>query len=356
MKIFISLLFSLFNLHLSAQDQAILDNPDVVWAAELEYTFDLTEIEILENNRIDELQTKLINPRISTLKHFDQSHPRQLELSFSQLQLKRDMMLEAIQGFDLDRFYEDAYLKKKYPVLELKKALQSLKAIRFSEEKDRLPKEELDQKSYLENFEFSSFRIRQFFYYNRQTQEIGAQLLALAPVVKTKNNEEEEEKTLFWIEPGQWETKDLDFHRPNVNEVKILRFDVSLDQLKVLKTKEITINERLLQDAMENELAIYTTDLTSSLTLDEINRLRLEVDTVTTFDPITYEPRRQLIRREIGGAQLPYLRFIQYFYFDQKNEAMAFHLLSVKPLRKIEFDEGDFFFRPFFTVPGRPKK
>lgn len=342
MKQNLFLLLICFNFHLIAQSSR-------VWEAELVYQFDLSAREKNERAWGDRLATALHDPRISTLKHFNAkilTDPDRIMTA-----AKRDFMVEDLLQYAAlhpERCYRDMELTQKYPPEELQKKWITLKPARYVEEGRK------EDKLFLGRYEFYAFRIRQRFYYDPDTGEFGAQLLALAPVVKLFNDGVLSTEELFWFAPGQFKAEELYLNNPQLNIVKIINYQAPMRRFEMIQPLEVSISEKIVEDAREGRLSVY--ENCQALQKTEIDRLTAPVDSVTTFDPLTYEPVNQVLKNEKITAKVSHIRFIQYFYYDQEHCRMAVQLLSLQPLQDLYTDKKYVGQSALFYVPGQIKR
>ncbi len=111
----------------------------------------------------------------------------------------------------------------------------------------------------------------------------------------------------------------------------------------------------VLQDAAESgEITVYGTEddkFTTPLSVEEVASMGASVDTVTTFDPETYEERQQIVTNELNPEDIKRYRVKEIWFFDTESSSLRVRILGIAPL-KDEYDEnGNFLYElPMFWV------
>ncbi len=110
----------------------------------------------------------------------------------------------------------------------------------------------------------------------------------------------------------------------------------------------------LLDAATNNEITVYNASddkFTSPLTPDEVATMAAVIDTVTTWDPDTYEERIQIVTNDINPEDVRRYRIKEVWFFDKESSTMQVRILGIAPLLDILDDNGNFLFeKPMFWV------
>ncbi len=102
--------------------------------------------------------------------------------------------------------------------------------------------------------------------------------------------------------------------------------------------------------AIKGEINAYSTEddkFTKLLTKEEVATMGASVDTIITFDPETYEEKRQIVRNEIGWENVKQFRVKEIWFFDKESSTMQVRILGISPLIDKLDDNGNY----KFTLP-----
>jgi gliding motility associated protien GldN len=111
----------------------------------------------------------------------------------------------------------------------------------------------------------------------------------------------------------------------------------------------------ILMDAAEaGEITVYDAEddkFTSSLNPDEVASMGASVDTVTTFDPVTYDEKIQIVTNEINPEDIKRFRLKEIWFFDEESSTLQVRILGIAPLLDVKDDNGNFKYeKPMFWV------
>jgi len=102
----------------------------------------------------------------------------------------------------------------------------------------------------------------------------------------------------------------------------------------------------ILMDAAESgEITVYGTEddkFTAPLTSDEVASMGASVDTVTTFDPVTYEEKIQIVTNEINPEDIKRFRLKEIWFFDEETSTLQVRILGIAPLQDVKDENGNF--------------
>lgn len=101
----------------------------------------------------------------------------------------------------------------------------------------------------------------------------------------------------------------------------------------------------LQEAAMAGEINVYSVEddkFTHRLTPDEVSAMGASIDTVTTFDPVTYDEKIQIVRNELNPEDIKRYRIKEVWFFDEERSVMDFRILGVAPLLDVKDENGNF--------------
>ena len=112
---------------------------------------------------------------------------------------------------------------------------------------------------------------------------------------------------------------------------------------------------KIINDAaIKGEIKAYSTEddkFTKLLTKDEVATMGASVDTIVTFDPETYEEKRQIVRNEINWENVKQFRVKEVWFFDKESSTLQVRILGMAPLIDEYDDNGNFkFTRPMYWI------
>ncbi len=111
----------------------------------------------------------------------------------------------------------------------------------------------------------------------------------------------------------------------------------------------------LLEAAIDGDLTVYSTEddkFSYPLTPEEVAAKTTSTDTITAFDPDTYEETIQVVSNDLNYEDIKRYRVKEIWFFDEESSTMQVRILGIAPLRDIfDQDTGDFLYEdPMFWV------
>ena len=110
----------------------------------------------------------------------------------------------------------------------------------------------------------------------------------------------------------------------------------------------------LMDAAMEEQIKVYSTEddkFSSRLLPDEVASMGATIDTITTFDPETYEEQIQIVRNELNPEDVKRFRLKEVWFFDEESSTMQVRILGIAPLIDVKDENGNFKYeKPLFWV------
>lgn len=102
--------------------------------------------------------------------------------------------------------------------------------------------------------------------------------------------------------------------------------------------------EILLDHAKNDEITLYSTfddEFKIPLSVQEVYDLCYESDTITTYDPETYEPVTQVIYNEFDPHTVVEYRLKEVWFFDEETSRMRVRILGIAPIRDVYDEHGN---------------
>ncbi|MFN7116299.1 MAG: gliding motility protein GldN [Saprospiraceae bacterium] len=110
----------------------------------------------------------------------------------------------------------------------------------------------------------------------------------------------------------------------------------------------------LMDAAKAGEITVYSTEddkFKQPLTADEVSAKGASTDTITTFDPETYEEKIKIVVNEINPEDVKRFRLKEVWFFDKEASSLQVRILGIAPLLDVKDDNGNFLYeQPMFWV------
>jgi len=103
----------------------------------------------------------------------------------------------------------------------------------------------------------------------------------------------------------------------------------------------------LMDAAVNGEIDVYSAEddkFTYKLEPDEVASIGASVDTITTFDPETYEEKIEVVTNELNPEDVKRFRVKEIWFFDEQSSTMKVRILGIAPLIDVMDDNGNFKF------------
>ncbi len=321
-----------------AQPKGWLTNPDIVWAAE--YTTDFVM------NLEDEANPYLVHPNHLDVIQFQNSSVENGlygRLTYLPKYLSQQLLSDTSRrGF---AYYTDSLVEQRMTQDALYRSLVRIDTGYSCEEGGTF-----FIKNEVEYEQVWCFRVRQLFWYNQKSKAFDCQLLAYAPVVHTRDDEGNiiGSRPLFWLKadsdpPKSFKSKHFNY----VFQTKMVDNAPRLEDFKVLKGgldfKEFFKEEMAAPSRPCFDNSEYK-PVSPAVLLEEC----FGTDTIVTFDDNTYEEVVSVVKRDCIG-QIEKVRFVQNWYYDERQHRLYARLVGVAPLSAVRGSEGDFrYYKPLF--------
>lgn len=194
------------------------------------------------------------------------------------------------------------------------------------------------------------FRVRQVFWYNQKNKAFESRVLAYAPVIDIKDKEGNFAGTraLFWLKADINPSKFFKNKRFNyIFQTKMKDNAPRFEDFKVIK------GSFDFKKFFGAEIEKPSRRLFDQSTYDLVNTQALQsecfgADTIVTFHPETYEEQISIEPRNCI-EQIERIRFVQNWYYDERNHRLYARLAGIAPLAAIRDAEGELrYYKPLF--------
>ncbi|MEM6965575.1 MAG: hypothetical protein AAF573_12460 [Bacteroidota bacterium] len=211
-------------------------------------------------------------------------------------------------------------------------------------------------------YQISSFKVRQWWYYDKTTASLNSTVRAIAPIMeKEKKDGSTTKRVLFWIDMQQDAQKDYHYNDPFVIWAKETVSSLSFKKIKKVKgrTKK-TLKNYLYKNPVEGKVATLSNDswysyCAAPIDKEEVAKMfEASVDTVITFDPETFQEATTIIKNsKTDYKDIDYYRVLQHWYFDKSTNTLASKVISIGPLKDIKDEKGKLKYRrALFYIPS----
>lgn len=203
-------------------------------------------------------------------------------------------------------------------------------------------------------YQVKAFKIRQWWYYNKEKESLESIVQAIAPIIQSiKNDSPISQKVLFWIEMKQDAKKEYSYNDPAVIWAKETLSTLSFKEVKRKKGRsKKTLKNLTYKDPKNGKGRIVENDSWYPYCADQLDKNDIEnilaptVDTVITYDPETYNENLKIVKyKKVKYKDFEYFRVLQHWYFDKSTNTLASKVISVGPLKDVFNEEGKLRFR-----------
>ena len=323
----IILIFSLTPIF--SQKEAVLKNPDIIWAGEVETDFvvdNYKQADLLGSNLISTIKLLEINP----------------QLTDSEDNFLSQILIDEIFS-NKSKFYADKNLKVPLDTSSLISIDTIINCFASVGEKFLfiIPNR-------IRQSEINDYRLRQIIFYDVKKAKWGIEVLSICAV---KNVTDElgdflYRKPIFWFnvfnEKPKLSSNDIVWAK----RLTTLKNSIDLDSVNVLKGLSINPMIHFIA-ALKNKpkMPFYSSDDFSDkkkLTLYDRAKIISWVDTLTEIK--NGETINSIEKKELDIAKVRKLRLVQNWFWDKNKKRLSVWLEAVAPMKKEEDEEGKFFY------------
>jgi len=117
---------------------------------------------------------------------------------------------------------------------------------------------------------------------------------------------------------------------------------------------EESLFEIMASAAKEGEIPIYSTetdDFSVPMTIDELNNILSNEDTVMVIDVQTYDELPQVVYNQVNPENVKRYRVKEIWFFDNNTSSMRTRILGIAPMIDVYDDDGNFRYeKPLFWI------
>lgn len=354
-KVCRSLFFVLLPMFAEAQYERILNNPDVIWAAEIEVTYYLRPplpSDSVQQNDI--IFWKSFDPKNRTpYEGGEMLMEKILTAARSGEWLAWQFTGESIKVENLDPLGEGpawqlADTVRQLSVYEVSRTVEPPGiAVVINPETGEDELKETPNTSDIATW--YAIRAKQLLYFDKKKGDFQLLTCAIAPVRLVKRYEFDQstgeykprlsDYVPFWLKMPDFSQK-KSRKQPSVNDsniswaaqIKTLGNSPELENLRPLKNLKPPVMQVLL-DRFRTDAKFKAYDTTDEpIRFEARHDMLFSSDTVTTFNPETYEEKIEISHREFRAEDFARLRLIQNWYWDDRQRRLVMRLQSFAPI------------------------
>lgn len=349
MKLYIQLLgLFCFPVILPAQYESILNDPDVIWAAELDLIFwlepEFTAPDSVYAATCASAQLKMIN---HATKPDDES---ELLLGNKLLALLFDESKQVFIHPDSSRplTWEERAGRVNFAdtvtVIDPETFMERNAVIRYCWSGESIQK----------------VRVKQLLFYRQKSDEFELYTHAFAPVLQWEYGALDLESAYwyhpFWFKMPPYSRKNpyksfmTDKHITWARRMRTRENMPPLNSLKPYKDFKPPVMQQYLDRVVSDPgFKVREQGYWNVIPLSERIKQISGTDTVITFDPETYEEKTTIVHRRLQGSEVMDLRLVQDWLWDERRQYPAFLLYAFAPLEPVRDKDGNLRFkRPIF--------
>ena len=344
MKKHIALLLPFFPLLLQSQIEPylkILNDPDVIWAAEMNLYFSIEPEYTHSDSSFEKMNSA------TTLKLL-RSHSNSGNL------LLCEKLLELCKTGKQDAFVP-YHENTRYDAATRREGLRSIDSITVIDpvttmEYNRVVYNDPDARAII------GVWVKQLLFYHEKSAEFDIYTVAFAPDFAVFTNSEPAvylySRTPYWFRMPPWSPKSNarqpDLQDPDITwacRMTTLKNMPSLEKVQPFKDFKPPIMQQLL-DRFRRDPAYQVTETQNGAPIPFENRegLIVQTDSVLTFDPETYEEKPQVLRTELTGYHIKHVCLSQDWFWDEKKQQLIIRLHAFAPMLERYDSNGDFFY------------
>jgi hypothetical protein len=339
----------------AVQCRAILDDPDVVWAAVVDLTFWIDPEFTAPDSVYAKSSHSTLLKAINTDPNPEQTGPLLLaDRIFRQMTDERVAVYlhpDSLQALTAEQRHQMLNIHDTVTVIDpvtFQETTQTILNCFWSESVQRV-------------------RVRQLLFYRDKTDDFEVYTLAYAPLLRrnTAPGEFYYFSIPFWFKMPAYNAKDAghvpDLHDKNISWARRMITGTnlpSLDDLKPLKNlKQPVMNQCFSRATTDAKYEVLQGFDWKPLTPQLLTQQLMSEDTIITFDPETYEERVMIEKTAVQGADAMSLRLVQDWFWDERRSRPIFRLYAFAPLKKVFDDNENFrFLQPVFWRKVTPRK
>lgn len=328
---------------LKAQYEAILNDPDVIWAAEIELTFwiepEFTATDSVDSQRNYSTLLKLAN------QAFIPGDESQILLATRLFKLLSDEQKQVFAHPDSLR---------PLTMQERNRILNTTDTVSVFDPETYMESNKVVVNSWSPE-SIQQLRVRQLLFYRDKTDEFEVYTAAFAPILKRFYGNTTSEMfyryTPYWFKMPPYRRKDSTrelLNNPDITWARRMRTGTNmpdLNQLHPFKDFKQPIMQSYLNRLQKDPNFKVREGLEWQVVSQEARTAYLtKKDSVITFDPETYEEKLQVIDNSITGEDIMKLRLVEDWFWDERRKILQIQLYAFAPMATKYDNEANFMF------------
>lgn len=326
LQLFLSSFLFLISFQISvAQYDDLLQNKEIIWLAEFTVDFQFsTEVDFQE----EQVQLLKFQNNTSSFKHSNRND-----------WIKLWIFNQAMQ--DASNCYLDPNFTQKLNIDDLSDITESIDTvITFNTETYEERISIISNKSSSRNIK--GLRTNQVIYFNQKTNNFETRLIAVAPLFR-KNSKTP--KPLFWIKMNAVLPDNFNINQSNINWATLIcpiKHPLEANFMEVIKSpKDFNFKDKLYDQAFNLEKPTQKFyGRYDPMTKSDLKKAYNSIDTITTFDPTTFEEEIKIVKSEFSPASISQYRLVQEWYYDREKNSLTNRLKAICPLASSKNNEG----------------
>ncbi len=189
--------------------------------------------------------------------------------------------------------------------------------------------------------DIKGFRVRQVIYYSKKAMAFKSVALAIAPLLydyETETPSRASLKPIFWMKVTALNTVP-DLASLDITWAKRVYRDFKLSTVKVIKEEQdiAKVVGTMMADFGENSEKIkiahtFNADGTEYLSSEEIRNIGGSIDTIITFDPVTFKEKIDIVVNKMNDKSIKSLRLIQDWVWNDKTQSLNIRYVGFAPI------------------------
>lgn len=193
-------------------------------------------------------------------------------------------------------------------------------------------------------------RVNQVIYFDKNTQDFETRIIAVAPLVNYSNDAQAQ--PLFWIKMDNPFPENFNIHASNIHFGALgysHEHPLMLNFTEEIKNEGFDFKGMLLEQAQAIQKPVEAPERGfgsgNYYRKEDISHTHAGIDTITIFDPNTFEETVKIVKNEVNYSKIEAYRLVQEWYYDAKTHQFFNRLKAIAPLVSVKDDNGNFKFK-----------
>lgn len=338
---FCFLVFSLSFASAQSQIEKILNDPNVVWVSE--YTIDADPSQDREDNL-----ARGYGYTFGTLLKYVSQHSK---MGNDPHGILYDNRLDELDELLFENraetlIYQDKYLKKKYSKQEAIDLNTYVDTITTS------PSSEAPVKTVVKKINsYKIIGLRQYgiVYYHKKDARFYTKVISMAPICHFSDSKI---MPLFWV--AVEETDKTDLASKDIEWASRIIHHIGGDGKVLAQKEDYSFEKAWISHFAElktdyDQYNCYDAAFLNPLSAKGFQQIVTAVDTIVSFDPVTFEEKIEVKTQEFKGDDIEYIRIVQDWVWDNKKKQVFVRYLAYAPMATM-YDTNNIFYKRYGTA------